>query len=419
MVNVFMAYFLLFTSGPTGAHLAYVGRHTQATLWACTWGFFSVGLLRDLICLPRYVREYNATHSYIALLKAEKKQHPNAPAFPWSRKGAMWLSSLYMGVVARYLGRYLTHRAALHEYKILVEGIAAISGATLGTILVGSIGSGRLSGQNLLIAFFTCIASLPVAGNQVWLQASVLLVAAHYGRTWRPDAIELAERRGNYRSRFHTVLQILRLYVVLAAGTGALFLASYHNGRVHVKNLRAYSDAPLETIVDGVIQDQEEKLRELRFPDNDALRNELESSYREVLVGRPNGSKLKWLRRVGLEKIPFRVIVDSIYKRYQREINVLSAAFSQAIGMVQNQGLFETISQVWEPSEEDKLRKALNVLGLEGTPDAGVIHKKFRTLSASFHPDRFVQASQAKQVEAALKYDQIVEAFNYLSKTLH
>ena len=57
--NLF-AYLLLLVGGLGGAHHAYLGRQYQALVWATTGGMFGVGILRDLISIPRYVREINS-----------------------------------------------------------------------------------------------------------------------------------------------------------------------------------------------------------------------------------------------------------------------------------------------------------------------------------------------------------------------
>ena len=53
----FIAYFLLIIGGALGWHHAFLGRQFQAMVWTCTLGGFGVGLLRDLLFIPRYVRE--------------------------------------------------------------------------------------------------------------------------------------------------------------------------------------------------------------------------------------------------------------------------------------------------------------------------------------------------------------------------
>lgn len=61
----------------------------------------------------------------------------------------------------------------------------------------------------------------------------------------------------------------------------------------------------------------------------------------------------------------------------------------------------------------DQSKRFAEILHLEGTPTSESVKQAYRTLAKQHHPDRFSQASEAQQLLAKEKFQQIQEAYEY------
>jgi len=129
--SVALAYLLFFVGGWCGAHHWYLQRDTQAGVWAGSCGFGLAGLLRDLLCLPRYVRECNEDLEQREHLRAAVRHHAEAPP-----QG--YFSARFVGSVlgAWWLGWLFTSLPTSGGAKL--QAAAAALGAALGAHLVQS-----------------------------------------------------------------------------------------------------------------------------------------------------------------------------------------------------------------------------------------------------------------------------------------
>ena len=75
--SLYWTYVLWLFGGFFGLHLIYLGRirHTIA-LWISFGGYFGLGLLRDLWCIPDYVADINQDSQYTSKLVKKMKQQP-------------------------------------------------------------------------------------------------------------------------------------------------------------------------------------------------------------------------------------------------------------------------------------------------------------------------------------------------------
>ncbi len=117
--SLYVAYPLWLVGGAFGLHHFYLGDDNKAFVYAITFGGFGFGWLRDLWCLPSYVRALNA---------------PDEPQ-PWPRRKSFFLMA-GLFAVSHWLGRIATLALApswlAHPaWEIIVRSVACALGAYL------------------------------------------------------------------------------------------------------------------------------------------------------------------------------------------------------------------------------------------------------------------------------------------------
>lgn len=75
-----LAYFLWLIGGWASLHLLYLRRDRHAFVWWCTFGgYLGLGLLRDFVCIPSYVRDISEGRGYIEELTHQMRTKPKPP----------------------------------------------------------------------------------------------------------------------------------------------------------------------------------------------------------------------------------------------------------------------------------------------------------------------------------------------------
>lgn len=77
--SLLVAYLLLFTGGVAGWHHWYLERDYHAILTTLTCGGFVLGIIRDTVRLPRWIRIYNREQKTINQLQREAYSNPKIP----------------------------------------------------------------------------------------------------------------------------------------------------------------------------------------------------------------------------------------------------------------------------------------------------------------------------------------------------
>ncbi|XP_072181088.1 dnaJ homolog subfamily C member 22-like [Diadema setosum] len=95
-----VAYLLWLVGGWLGLHHFYLGRDRQAFVWWCTLGgFFGLGWLRDLFCIPRYVETANDTPEFVRYY-TELLRTRQSPRFSVSRFAGQLFTGSFFGLLA-------------------------------------------------------------------------------------------------------------------------------------------------------------------------------------------------------------------------------------------------------------------------------------------------------------------------------
>jgi len=363
-----VAYCLLLACGPTGLHLAYVGRKKQAAIWACTFGGFFVGVLRDVFCLPRYVREANGNEDAVKKLKKDILDSPK-PKWRFARLLCEFFVGAFMGFwlsCCDELGVFLDVEPSL------VSQVFCVLGVTFGVWLAGCVGNEQVSFVQALVAASFTNAFLFINGYEELSKNSPLtkltsahtvsffaMVAANFGsgRSWRKGVVEgMQEKKLVKSGRFTILRNLCYISFVVACFAPLVGYGTY--------------------------------------------------SYGSFDIDDANGGK---------KTVSVKFCVDQFFDEHMDEWQEIKGALNQVYTRIQNDGFQTFFNEIMKSTPYYAESKALGIMGLEKGADQNAIRKRFRKLSLQYHPDRMINKPEAEKAEKAEEYERIVEAFEILS----
>jgi hypothetical protein len=388
-VNLLAAYLLLIVAGPTGAHLSYVERPLHAALCGVTLGFCGLGLLRDLFCLPRYVREANSSARALRERSFARSLSPHAPRgyltrvlaqvaigayFGWVSVSCDGLADWFVGVYGEHIGVRVWHTAL--EHALLGFGTA------LGVWAVGNVGDERASLRAALAGAALGLLGTAFIADTLWERSMIVAIAttvvARFGRAWRPlhgepeqleggmtheqsekaAAAAAAVRRVGVGANLRFCANLIKLYTVVLAFLSVLAYGVYSHGVMSVD-----SSVP----------------------------------------GAPK------------EKVKVKLVVDGFLRDHAPELRQLRAHAGRLYDFLQDEGLASAWQKIRESSPQFAANAALAELELPADADRQAIKKQFRKLSLEFHPDRHVGEPEAQRLAAQRRYESIVQAYDLLT----
>lgn len=132
MASLIVAYILWIIGGPFGLYHAYLGDDFKALLYMSTFGGFLLGWLRDLWCIPSYVRIVNGEEKPVDETKESKRKRKSffllsglwGVSFLFGRIGTLafapdWATPLWWEMIVRAtacsLGIYLVAHSSFHR----------------------------------------------------------------------------------------------------------------------------------------------------------------------------------------------------------------------------------------------------------------------------------------------------------------
>ncbi|GBG26088.1 DnaJ-like subfamily C member 22 [Hondaea fermentalgiana] len=442
MVSLTVAYVLLACGGPVGLHLVYVGRERQA--WACavTGGLAGLAVVRDAICLPRYVREANGEAQELAKVSREAATHPEHPRISWQKAVAMLVLAMLVGTtLARCFADDLASRLGFpggELYRELFVAVSHVLGTSFGAWVVGGISWDFVRlGYVLTGATFGALLAqgvvkthlLPAAveDNQEGIahfhmpeQASALLpalcavLAAHMNgaRKWKPDL--LAEAHNEEEAARAEAL------AMEAASKVAKITTSAAEARTVVRRNRV----------------DREKKRRLRMSGGRCgfcfglLRVYLGvvAFLCLVLVSMYESASFTWKDAdtsqgmlLPSRTIRVKTFVNNWVASHQNELNLASETAGLVFESVVTRGLRETVSDLQTEIPLYAKKDALKTLGLPETASLRQVRTRFREISFGKGSGRFehVGVNGDSRVEKSIEnYDQIIAAYEILKRLL-
>ena len=139
--SVLVAYLLWLVggAGAVGLHHFYLGRDEHALLHLYSFGALGLGTLRDVFCMPRYVRAANEDARHRHALRAAKIAHPERPPRGVARTLGMLVFGWHFAFVFSCLPPRADEAPWTAGVGLAVETALQVVGATLAVVLVGSI----------------------------------------------------------------------------------------------------------------------------------------------------------------------------------------------------------------------------------------------------------------------------------------
>ena len=222
--SIFVAYLLWLCAGWTGVHHFYLGRDEHCLLHvASANGVLGLGWLRDLFCIPRYVRAANEDASHARALAAAKAAHPERPPRGFARSLAMIFFGAALANLLSCAPPSAEEAPWPAELTYALETALQVLGATVAVSLVGRIapheGSFRLAvsrafyGRLLGSLVFGATGSFYVAFGAAWGWRS--------SARWQPAGAP--QRRLTVSVRRRAGVVILGLSLLSAANVVALY----------------------------------------------------------------------------------------------------------------------------------------------------------------------------------------------------
>ncbi len=169
MASLAITYLLWLTLGLWGVHHIYLGRTSQAWLYATTLGVFGMGWIHDMWRIPQYVRQANGDARFLDDMKVRARSRPNTSI---ARSAAMFL----LGYVLSYLAlsplgwiepeqslesplastfpssfAALTGGAGIPAWWGILCLITSALGAAAGVMIVGSVGGLRTVNRHYVV----------------------------------------------------------------------------------------------------------------------------------------------------------------------------------------------------------------------------------------------------------------------------
>lgn len=205
-----LTYFFWLIGGWLGLHHFYLGRDRHAFLtWSTFCGFFGLGLLRDLIHIPSYVKEANQDAHYMSQLRL-KMQKDRTPPYNVYRHigqtiaGVVWGSALKLSIPEQ--------NEELQWIEYLVPFAIA-----LGVYTTGNVGHIKGSYTWPLFGAFTVFVAFSDIGL-VQVSLSSFVSSCVFKARWK----------GNKPAKTRSVVSRLSYLCVAAAIYSSLWLSFLH-----------------------------------------------------------------------------------------------------------------------------------------------------------------------------------------------
>jgi len=251
MAYTVVAYLLLIVLGPTGLHLCYLNRPKHGFVWASTGGFFLVGLLRDMVMIPRYVRECNGADEELSRTKLEMEKYTEPPLRYGRSIGAL--------IFGAYLGYLFSCADQIGDHFSIDESILSIVleslGVSVGVWIVISIGNENCSFWKVLFAT-ACMTTLlrfqeePNGRIDVWMESAAATFMSSKTKFWRPLPLKKKSK-----SRFSFVKSAMKMYAFVFMFLFLVSYGDYNHGEMSSDDDSGY--VPIKFLVDSFFDKDE------------------------------------------------------------------------------------------------------------------------------------------------------------------
>ncbi|CAL4114163.1 unnamed protein product, partial [Meganyctiphanes norvegica] len=302
--STYVAYFLWLIGGWASLHLLYLRRDRHAFVWWCTFGgYLGIGLLRDFVYIPNYVRDINEPRAYIEEL-THKMKTKSKPPFRLVR----FVGQILVGNSWSFLFAIAIPKEDFGGWLIYLVHLAPI-GTALAVWTIGNIG--RECGEFKwagIGAFLVLPISFVHPPFLNWSSISSAILFQWKGKQWRRRPYE----RIPLCRRFLTLCVCVVLFSTLWASF-LFFNASVTDKQGERIKLR---DAAVHFLNSPMFQEFKKNLYRIYNDTREHGFGEAWTNFVELLD--PHG-ETHALKLLGLEKGVSQEEITAIYRKMARE----------------------------------------------------------------------------------------------------